>query len=375
MTLAIHGPSRSRQLRLLVGLLLVTGGAVLFALGISNDPAGAANTQFAIYTSIQNVTDTSTCPTGGGNGVNCNIYSSATQVFLDGGPSTDYLPDGYYCFDVTDPSGKTLLSSDAASARYFQVAANVTTYSGGHALGTDSRGDTPTTTIGLAPFGPSSNGEYKLTVFQYASNTAQPGSSCAAAEITKTDNFKVGEATPTNTATATATNTSTATSTSTATPTSTATATATPTSTATATATPTEEPTSTPTTTPTNTPPATPTATPTATAINASIPVPTATNTPVIIAPTAPTPVPTSTPATPPIAVNTAQATIVVPPSVATEVPPEAVKSLAPQQVKPPEAGTGTAGDATRTAPLLLGLGALFAGLAIVMAESLRRHR
>src|SRR6266516_3145660 len=59
--------------------------------------------------------------------VNQNQYAAKTDVYLDGGPgphaplTAASLPDGIYVFQVTDPSGKALLSSDAASYRQFTV--------------------------------------------------------------------------------------------------------------------------------------------------------------------------------------------------------------------------------------------------------------
>src|SRR6185312_8043636 len=101
MTLALHGKSRKRQGGLLLAALLALIAATLGGLALfSSTPAGAAPTQFAAHTSIQNITSTSTCPNGGGNGVDCNIYGQKTEVYLDGGPANDFLPDGFYCFSV-----------------------------------------------------------------------------------------------------------------------------------------------------------------------------------------------------------------------------------------------------------------------------------
>ena len=62
-----------------------------------------------------------------GSAVNYNIYASKFDVYLDGGPppgapsTAAGLPDGTYVFQVTDPSGKTLLSLDAGKCREFTV--------------------------------------------------------------------------------------------------------------------------------------------------------------------------------------------------------------------------------------------------------------
>src|SRR5262249_14184625 len=66
-----------------------------------------------------------------GNEVNGNIYPSKSAVYLDGGPgnqapqSAASLPDGTYVFQVTDPSGKTLLSTDIGECRQFIISAGI----------------------------------------------------------------------------------------------------------------------------------------------------------------------------------------------------------------------------------------------------------
>ena len=62
-----------------------------------------------------------------GTEVNYNIYQAKEDVYLDGGPGPGApqhaagLDDGVYVFQVTDPSGKTLLSTDPAGCRLFTV--------------------------------------------------------------------------------------------------------------------------------------------------------------------------------------------------------------------------------------------------------------
>ena len=63
-----------------------------------------------------------------GDVVNGNvIYDAKTDVYLDGGPGPNApstaagLPDGSYHYQVTDPSGKTLLSTDPVRCRRFDV--------------------------------------------------------------------------------------------------------------------------------------------------------------------------------------------------------------------------------------------------------------
>jgi hypothetical protein len=62
-----------------------------------------------------------------GTEVNVNQYAAKTDVYLNGGPGPGApqtaagLPDGNYFFQVTDPSGKTLLSSDNIVCREVTV--------------------------------------------------------------------------------------------------------------------------------------------------------------------------------------------------------------------------------------------------------------
>ena len=66
-----------------------------------------------------------------GTVVNGNQYDSPCSVYLDGGPGPHApahaagLPDGDYYFQVTDPSGQQLLSTDPVSNRRFTVSGGV----------------------------------------------------------------------------------------------------------------------------------------------------------------------------------------------------------------------------------------------------------
>src|SRR4051794_38332438 len=68
---------------------------------------------------------------GDGSAVNANHFDSKCAVHLDGGPGPHApahaagLDDGDYFFQVTDPSGKTLLSTDPVSNRRFHVTGGV----------------------------------------------------------------------------------------------------------------------------------------------------------------------------------------------------------------------------------------------------------
>lgn len=62
-----------------------------------------------------------------GSRVNANIYEDKDDVYLDGGPGQNApptaagLPEGDYYFQVTDPSGKVLLSEDPVKCREFHI--------------------------------------------------------------------------------------------------------------------------------------------------------------------------------------------------------------------------------------------------------------
>ncbi len=193
-----------------------------------------------------------------GTTVNANVsYTSKQQVYLNGGPqncgNSGGLDDGDYYFQVTDPSGATLLSSDAIKFRQLQVVSGVidgVSGLGNHAVGaaTCSGGHG----VQLYPFDdtPNSGGEYSVDIAKVADVQACDGFSgdlgfnFKGCTNTKNDNFKVGAdaATPTPTTAPTATPTDA------------------PTPTPAPTATPTEPPNN-----PTPTPPSEPTATPTPT--------------------------------------------------------------------------------------------------------------
>lgn len=151
-----------------------------------------------------------------GSQVNANIYSAkcdALGVYLDGGPGPNApqgaagLPDGDYYYQVTDPSGKTLLSTDPQKYRRFTVTGGIITArvapqaAGDHQTGTDV--DHGALTIELCPFldSPNNGGEYKVWVTPVGSfagnvelvdNGYNPGFFHGfIPAYSKTDNFKV----------------------------------------------------------------------------------------------------------------------------------------------------------------------------------------
>lgn len=152
-----------------------------------------------------------------GSEVNFNIYPNKEAVYLDGGPGPGApqtaagLDDGTYVFQVTNPSGKTLLSTDPAQCRQFTVMNGIITSTDpspagcAHVTGVDmDHGAQGAITIQLMPYNdtPNPGGEYKVwatlvsdygcadltTVDCTARHTKHgfvPGDS-------KTDNYKVG---------------------------------------------------------------------------------------------------------------------------------------------------------------------------------------
>jgi hypothetical protein len=158
-----------------------------------------------------------------GSIVNANVqYASKCDVYLDGGPGNHApagaagLPAGYYYFQVTDPSGQTLLSTDAVSNRQLHVSTSgvIDSYTGSggplHPTGTDQ--DHPelgAITIRLANATcpadyldtPNGGGVYKVWVTPAADFAGDPtlvdnscGNGCFHGFVpskSKTDNFKV----------------------------------------------------------------------------------------------------------------------------------------------------------------------------------------
>ena len=138
--------------------------------------------------------------TGDGSAVNENQYTAKDDVYLDGGPGANApahaaaLPAGDYYFQVTDPSGKTILSSDDISCRKFRINADLVIdhlYAGAgcaHDTGIDQdHAELGAITIGLAPFADSKNGVYKAWVIAVANYDDG-----FVNRYSKTDNFKIG---------------------------------------------------------------------------------------------------------------------------------------------------------------------------------------
>lgn len=206
-TTVLGGHSR----RAVIALAAATAAMACFVGVAKADPVSGA-----IFTTVSN-----------GSEVNYNIYSNKSDVYLDGGPGPGApataagLPDGTYVFQVTDPSGKTLLSTDPAACRQFTVSGGIITgvvAAGGceHVTGFDI--DHGATTVQLMPYNdtPNNGGEYKV----WATSRANYLAGCAALGVSnglatvdcgykagvaahgfipsdsKTDNFKVGRVVP-----------------------------------------------------------------------------------------------------------------------------------------------------------------------------------
>jgi hypothetical protein len=181
-------------------LIVAAAAALPLALNVTSARADAPSG--AIFTTVAD-----------GSEVNFNIYPNKEAVYLDGGPGPGApqtaagLDDGVYVFQVTDPSGKTLLSTDAVQCRQFTVVGGIITStdpspaSCAHVTGLDV--DHGAITIQLMPYNdtPNPGGEYKvwvtmvsdfacpLTVVDCAVKGSKHGFVPA---DSKTDNFKVG---------------------------------------------------------------------------------------------------------------------------------------------------------------------------------------
>ena len=142
--------------------------------------------------------------------VNLNQYAAKPDVYLNGGPGINApddaagLPAGTYSFQVTSPSGKTLLSTDPVSCRQFTVDASGVIQSVApsgacaHATGTD--GEDEGITVQLIPFAdtPNNGGVYKVWVSPTGLlDCSAPGNKhCFVPSFSKTDNFKVKDDVP-----------------------------------------------------------------------------------------------------------------------------------------------------------------------------------
>ncbi len=193
-----------RRLAITAALLALAAVVVL--------PLSAQNSPGAIFTTLPD-----------GSEVNYNIYDQKSDVYLDGGPGPGApqtaagLSDGTYIFMVTDPPGKTLLSTDPVGCRQFTISNGIITGVvpfGGceHLTGLDV--DHGAATVQLCnragcQFGfldtPNHGGEYKAWVESVSCwvnagcDSTLNSADCRAGRhgfirgcYTKSDNFKVG---------------------------------------------------------------------------------------------------------------------------------------------------------------------------------------
>jgi cysteine-rich repeat protein len=186
-----------RSARFLVSMGLAALAGSCASSEVSDDGSAEAALSGAVFTT-----------TGDGIRVNANVYTSKEAVYLDGGPgasakaSAAALPAGTYYFQVTDPSGKALLSSDPIRCRAFHISAagviDAVVAANGceHATGVDhDHPELGAITVQLMPFAdtPNRGGEYKVWVTAVASfsETAKGSVHGFVHNLSKTDNFKV----------------------------------------------------------------------------------------------------------------------------------------------------------------------------------------
>jgi hypothetical protein len=143
---------------------LVVSLLVVAAVVLSPVIVRAAAPSGAIFTTLSD-----------GSEVNLNQFPTKEDVYLDGGPGPGApqtaagLDDGIYVFQVTDPSGKVLLSTDLAGCRQFTVANGIIVDvipAGNCAHKTDLDVDHNATTVQLMPYldTPNNGGVYKVWV-------------------------------------------------------------------------------------------------------------------------------------------------------------------------------------------------------------------
>ncbi|WP_201738465.1 hypothetical protein [Thermus thermamylovorans] len=177
-----------------LALVLAACGGQMGSLGTggSSLQAGSAPLTGAIYTTL-----------GDGSLVNGNVYDAKEDVYLNGGPPPNApctaagLPDGEYYFQVTDPSGATLLTTDPIDHRRVRVQGGVfveytgATYGGTRLTGS---GRCPgAISVQLYPYAdtPNPGGEYKVWVTPVADYAPGQGVHGFLPARSKTDNFKV----------------------------------------------------------------------------------------------------------------------------------------------------------------------------------------
>jgi hypothetical protein len=116
-------------------------------------PAGSAEP--AVTVSAVIFGSIGTAATGGAP---VQVFTRRTDVFLTAGPTATpcffpaYLSDGKYYFQVTDPSGRTLLSTDPVAERAFTVKGGVIASYDGTTHATDGKTACGSLAIALSPY-------------------------------------------------------------------------------------------------------------------------------------------------------------------------------------------------------------------------------
>jgi hypothetical protein len=131
-----------------------------------------------------------------GQVVNGNNYDAKGDVYLMGGPTgapceAGKIDNGNYYFQVTSPSGGTLLSTDAIGDRGFSMLDGlITGYAGPHG---QSVGPCGSDTVQLIPFSttPNEGGVYKVWVTHQEDYALGSGRFGFVPGSTKTDNFRI----------------------------------------------------------------------------------------------------------------------------------------------------------------------------------------
>jgi hypothetical protein len=126
--------------------------------------------------------------------VNANQYPDDLAVYLNGGPPcqaaarSPHLPDGWYAFRVTDPSGRVEMSTDDVSQRMFRVRGGKVVESAdpdAHPVRRTACGN-GNLVVRVGPFRlGSATGVYKAWIVPAARKATFPASA------SKTDNFSV----------------------------------------------------------------------------------------------------------------------------------------------------------------------------------------
>ncbi len=166
---------------------VVLVGILTIVLSVSGLQGALAAIPGAIFT-----TDVNGVP------VNQNHFADKCDVYLNGGPGPTAppwaagLPAGDYYFQVTDPSGNVLLSSDAIGERAFQVTTGVITAYLGSTHNWNVVGP-PEIVVQLCPYAdtPNPGGEYKVWATLQSDYSPGSGKHGFLPSQSKTDNFKV----------------------------------------------------------------------------------------------------------------------------------------------------------------------------------------